>query len=121
MPSSSTVSTVGDDRAKHAQNGKKGRKLRVCGVASYGAKGSCFRPWLKCVASKLPFIFLLQICGIKTCPFLPCSEDGASKTPSGKDYCHFYPLLQGQTCFFCLRGICNKFINDVGSPQVLVF
>lgn len=43
MPSSSTVSTVGDDRAKCTQNKKKGRKLRACEVASYRAKYSCFR------------------------------------------------------------------------------
>lgn len=44
MPSSSTVSTMGDDRAKCAQNRKKGRKLKACGVAPYRTKYSCFRP-----------------------------------------------------------------------------
>lgn len=66
MPSSSTISTAGDDGAKCAQNGKKGRKRRVCEVASYRAKYSCFRPWFKLVASKLPL--------------LPCSNDVPSKT-----------------------------------------
>lgn len=60
--------------------GKKGRKLRVCGVASYGAKCSCFGPWLQGVASKLPFIALLQ----------------SIKTPSSKDCCSFTPCCKGK-------------------------
>lgn len=53
VPSSSTVSTAGHDRVKCVQNRQKGRKLRVCGFASYGALGSCFRQCLKCLKTAL--------------------------------------------------------------------
>lgn len=96
VPSSSTVSTTGDDKAKCAQNGKKEGNSGLMELHHIRPSVTSSSRSIKMCSIKTDLLLCSKDVASKNCSFLPCSKDGASKTPFSKYCCSFTSYCKGK-------------------------